>query len=94
MTYKNHKEFLMKGKSLLLLLLLAGCAKSNPVSSVDADADAVEVCDGVCAVEGAGDITETACLPQPVSPAEDTTETKIYDALKDIQEKLDELTGD
>ena len=81
-------------KSLLLLLLLAGCSKSHPVSSVDADADAVEVCDGVCVVDVEGDITETTCLPQPVSPSADTTETKIFDALQDIQEKLDELTGD
>ena len=81
-------------KSLLLLLLLAGCSKSNPVSSVDADAYDVEVCDGVCAVDVAGDITETTCLPQPVSPATDTTETKIFDALQDIQKKVNELTED
>ena len=84
----------MKVKSLLLLLLLAGCSKSNSVSPADADADAFEVCDGVCVVDVAGDITETASLSQPVSPAEDTTETKIYDALQEINQKLDDLTGD
>lgn len=64
----------MKVKSLLLLLLFVGCSKSNQVGDVSADADTD--CDGVCFVDVAGDITETAELPQSVSSSQDTTETK------------------
>lgn len=84
----------MKVKSLLLLLALAGCSKSPAVSSVDADAVDAEICDGVCVVEMSGDVSQAVEVAQSVSPSTDTTETKIYDALKDIQEKLDYLTED
>jgi len=64
----------MKGKSLLLLLLLIGCSKSNQVGDVSADANTD--CDGVCVVEIAGDITQAVEISQPVSPSADTTEAK------------------
>jgi len=82
----------MKVKSLLLLLLLIGCSKSNQVGDVSADANTD--CDGVCVVEMSADTTQTADVPQSVSPSTDTTETKIYEAVKDIQEKLDYLTAE
>ena len=84
----------MKVKSLLLLLAIVGCSKSPDVSSKDVDADAVEVCDGICSVEVAGDATSSVDVAQSVSPSEDTTETKIYDAVQDIQKKLDLLTAE
>jgi hypothetical protein len=84
----------MRYKSLLLLLALVACSKSPAVGSVDADAVDVEVCDGVCVVEVAGDVSPAVEVAQSVSPSEDTTETKILDALEDIQGKLDQLTGD
>lgn len=84
----------MKVKSLLLLLAITACSKSPTVDSKDSDADAVEVCDGVCSVEVAGDATSSVDIAQSVSPSEDATETKILDALQDIQEKLDALVED
>ena len=84
----------MKGKSLLVLLLLIGCSKSPATNSVDADAIDAEVCDGVCVVEVAGDATSSVEISQSVSPSADSTETKIYDAVQDIQKKLDQLVGE
>lgn len=84
----------MKVKSLLLLLAVIGCSKSPSVGSVDADADVSADCDGVCVVDMAGDVTQAVEISQPVSPSEDTTETKIYDAVQDIQKKIDQLVGE
>lgn len=75
-----------KWKSLLLLLAITACSKVKSVGDVSTDADAD--CDGVCVVEIANDITETADLSQPVSPSSATTETAVLTTLKEIKEEL------
>ena len=63
----------MVGKSLLLLFLITACGKVATTNPMDADTFDVEVCDGVCVVEVAGDATQAVEIAQLAS---DTTDSQ------------------
>jgi hypothetical protein len=61
----------MKVKSILMLLVLAGCSKAAEVGC-----QVSPISDSSDTVDMAAEVTQAADIAQPVSPSEDSTATE------------------